>query len=48
MNIDTFKNNVIYKIFSYMYVYKQDLSLNNPRGLICHKTQPTVAEDTIS
>ena len=21
-------------------VYKQDLALNNPRGLICHKTQP--------
>ena len=22
-------------------IYKQDLSLNNPQWLICHKTQPT-------
>ena len=21
-------------------MYKQDLALNNPQGLICHKTQP--------
>ena len=24
-----------------IYMYKQDLELNNPAGLICHKTQPT-------
>ena len=23
-------------------MYKQDLTLNNPEGLICHKTQPTI------
>ena len=22
-------------------MYKEDLALNNPPGLICHKTQPT-------
>ena len=22
-------------------MYKQDPALNNPQGLICHKTQPT-------
>ena len=25
----------------YMYMYKQDLALNNLQGLICHKTQLT-------
>ena len=24
-----------------MYMYEQDLALNNVQGLICHKTQPT-------
>ena len=24
-----------------IYMYKQDLALNNLQGLICHKTQPT-------
>ena len=24
----------------FSFVYKQDLALNNPRMLICHKTQP--------
>ena len=24
-----------------MYIYKQDLALNNLQGLICHNTQPT-------
>ena len=24
----------------YIYIYKQDLVLDNPQGLICHKTQP--------
>ena len=28
----------VYK--SHVYVYEQDLTLNNPQGLICHKTQP--------
>ena len=23
-----------------MYLFKQDLALNNLQGLICHKTQP--------
>ena len=36
MSFDLFKNNVTYK----SYIYKQDLALNNPQGLICHKTQP--------
>ena len=42
----SFKN-IIYKIYlqiiyiqhKYIYVYKQDLALNNLQGLICHKTQ---------
>ena len=25
---------------NYIYIYKQDLALNNPQGLICHNTQP--------
>ena len=24
-----------------IYIYQQDLALNNLQGLICHKTQPT-------
>ena len=24
----------------HMYMYKHDLALNDPQGLICHKTQP--------
>ena len=24
---------------NYIYIYKQDFALNNPQGLICHKTQ---------
>ena len=24
-----------------IYMYKQDSALDNPQGLICHKTQPT-------
>ena len=24
----------------YTYIYKQGLALNNPQGLMCHKTQP--------
>ena len=30
---------IIY-IYIYIYIYKEDLALNNLRGLICHKTQP--------
>ena len=30
-----------------VYMYKQDLSLNNRRGLVCHKTQPTKKKATI-
>ena len=41
MSSDSFKNNVTYKLFAYKsYIYQQDLELHNPRGLICHKTQP--------
>ena len=29
-----FKNKVAYKVF----IYEQDMVLNNPQGLICHKT----------
>ena len=28
-------------IYIYIYIYKQDLVLNNQRRLICHKIQPT-------
>ena len=27
-------------LINMIYIYKQDLALNNPLGLICHKTQP--------
>ena len=27
-----------------IYVYKQDLTLNNLQGLICHKTQLTITK----
>ena len=36
---DSFKNEVSYKLFvykSYIYMYKQDLVLNNHKGLIYH------------
>ena len=44
MSSDSLKN-FIYKLFTYklyvcVCVCKQDLVLNNPQGLICHKTQP--------
>ena len=25
-------------MYIYIYIYKQDLALNNPQELICHKT----------
>ena len=41
MSLGLFKN-VIFKICLYkLYMYKQDLALNNLQALICHKTQPT-------
>ena len=46
MNSGSFKNDITNKLFTYKsyrynaYVYKQDLTLNNPEGLIFHKTQP--------
>ena len=47
VNSGSFKN-VIYKIciyYSYLiYMYKEDLALNNLLGLICHKIQPTSKE----
>ena len=37
-------NNVINKMFTnhiyLIYMYKEDLALNNLQWLICHKTQP--------
>ena len=39
MSPDSFKNNITYKLFankSYIYIYKQDLVVNNQLGLI-HK-----------
>ena len=30
-----------YPFINYIYIYKQNLPLNNPEGLICHKTQST-------
>ena len=46
MNSGSFKN-VIYKIYKIclqtiylIYMYKEDLALNNLQWLICHKTQP--------
>ena len=28
-----------------IYMYKQDLAINNLQGLICHKTQPNLFSD---
>ena len=47
MSFGLFKNNVthkvvIYKSYTYLiYMYKEELALNNPQGLIHHKTQLT-------
>ena len=47
MSFGLFKNNVTNKLFIYksyvfyIYMYKQDLALNNQQVLICHKTQQT-------
>ena len=44
MGYNSFKNYVTDKSFTYKYIYiyiyinKQDLTLNNPQGLICHET----------
>ena len=38
-----FKNNVTYKILIYkfdIYMYKEDLALNNLQWLICYEIQP--------
>ena len=35
MSSDSFKNNVTYKLFTYKsYMYKQDLALTNPQGIM--------------
>ena len=43
MKSGSFKN-VIYKMYLeiiyLIYIYKEDLALNNLQGLICYKTQP--------
>ena len=44
MSFESLKN-VINKLFvykSYVFMYKEDVSLNNLQGLICHKTEPNV------
>ena len=45
MSKGSFKN-VIYKMYLeiiyLIYMYKQDLALNNLQWLICHKTKPYV------
>ena len=47
MRSGSFKK-LINKLFVYKsyifneYLYKQDLALNNPQELLCHKAQPTV------
>ena len=44
MGTSSFKDYIIYKLCTYksydIYVYEQDLALNDPQGLICHKIQP--------
>ena len=44
MSLGSFKNviNKMYlQIIYLIYMYKEDLALNNQQWLICHKTQPT-------
>ena len=42
MTSDSSKDDVTNKLFAYKsYMHEQDLALNNPEGLICHKTKPT-------
>ena len=44
MSIGLFKNfinKMCLQIIYLTYIYKQDLALNNPQGLICHKAQLT-------
>ena len=39
MSSGSYTNNISYKLFTYKsYMFKQDLTLNNPGRLICHKT----------
>ena len=41
MGFGSIKNKVTNKLFSYeSLMYEQELALNNPQELICHKTQP--------
>ena len=46
MSYSSFENNVTDKLFRLeiifdIYIYGQDLALNNLRWLVCHKTKPT-------
>ena len=44
MNPRSFKN-FIYKLYlQFIYMYKENLALNNLQWLICHKTQPHPAQ----
>ena len=36
-----YKSHTHIYIYIYIYIYKQDSAMNNPQGLIYHKTQPT-------
>ena len=37
---NSFKNIVTYKLIAYkLCIYKYELALNNPQGLICHETK---------
>ena len=47
MSSSSFKNvinrmflNPIFNVYIYIYIYKEELALNNPQWLICHKTHP--------
>ncbi len=33
-------NEELLPIYIYIYIYKHDLALNNPKGLVYHKTFP--------
>ena len=45
MNTGSFKNHITYrlvicKLYTHdISMYKKDLAVNNPQGLICHRTQ---------
>ena len=42
-----FKINLTYKLFANIYMNIYNLALNNPQGLLSHKTQPTEKNENI-